>query len=463
MKNEKRIITIALGCVYSYLFYDQGTGINYSIFTLLFLSGLIATKKNLLQNKPFIIIGLSQLILSFCLFFNQQGITLITFHLLTFITVSLAQESKISNFTALAKGIISLIVGGLIHIIESSTKKDKKTTTNTKWVLPTIITLVISLIFYSIYSSSNPVLSWVTSQIDLSFINFGFIAFTFLCVLISFGAFNTVSLLDLESIDINSSNILTRTRNKVKSGIKGLFLEKRIGVYLLIGLSVTLLYVNLVDLVVLLSGILPEGITYAEFLHQGFWSLVVSVLLSIGIVLYFFRNELNFVRNNEKLKTVAYMWMAMNFILVVTTISKNTIYVAEYGLTYKRILVYAFLLLTSGGIIITYIKVYATKSSWYFSRKGFGLALTLFACFSLCPWDKVITVHNLNSTATIDLNYLCTLNNNKSILSKYIEDNPNKFTHDQKVRIDFSLKKQVITQANTGWQSFNYNSIVSTK
>ena len=111
MKNEKRIIAIIVGCVYSYLFYDQGTGINYSIFTLLFLSGLIATKKNLLHDKTFLIAGFSQLVLSICLFFNQQGITITAYHLLTFITISLAQESRLSHFTALAKGILSVIIG----------------------------------------------------------------------------------------------------------------------------------------------------------------------------------------------------------------------------------------------------------------------------------------------------------------------------------------------------------------
>ncbi len=211
----------------------------------------------------------------------------------------------------------------------------------------------------------------------------------------------------------------------------------------------------MIDLVVLLSGALPSGITYADFLHQGFWSLVVSVILSLIIVLYFFRRELNFIRNNQKLKTVAYLWMAMNFILVITTISKNTIYVAEYGLTYKRILVYAFLLLTSGGIIITYIKVYATKSNWYFSRKGFGLSLILFAAFSLCPWDEVITHHNLNSTATIDLNYLLTLSKNNLVLEDYMNEHPNKFTFEQTKIIHNKNTKTRKKLEEKGWQTTN--------
>ncbi len=204
MKNEKRIIAIVVGCLYSYLFYGQGTGINYAIFTLLFLTGLVLSKKSLLANKEFMIVGFGQLILSIALFFTQQGITIASYHLLTFITISLAQDSRLSKFTALIKGIISLMVGGLIHLGNFYSKKEKNQKNNTKWILPSIITIGFSLVFYSIYSSSNPILNWVTSQIDLSFINFSLIAHGLICIIISFGAFNTISLQDLETIDINS-------------------------------------------------------------------------------------------------------------------------------------------------------------------------------------------------------------------------------------------------------------------
>ena len=368
-------------------------------------------------------------------------------------------NTRLSHFIALLKGVLSTILGGLFHVVDKLSESKDTKPAQLNWIIPLLITIVLSILFYTIYSSSNPMLRWVIAQIDLSFIDFGFLGFTLLSVFLLLGMLNPIDLKDLEIEDLKASNNLVRTKRKVDTGIKGLFMERRIGVFLFIGLSITLLYVNIIDLVVLLGGFLPEGMTYADFLHQGFWSLVVSVVLSIIIVLYFFRNELNFVRNNQKLKTVAYLWMAMNFILILTTISKNTIYVAEYGLTYKRILVYAFLLLTLGGIIITYSKIYATKSTWYFSRNTFGVGLVVLFLSSLSPWDKIITNYNLFQGNTIDMEYLCHLENNKLQLLQYMDKETKEFTYEQieKVRLHAQIKQD--NYLEKGWQSTSLTSI----
>ena len=148
------------------------------------------------------------------------------------------------------------------------------------------------------------------------------------------------------------------------------------GGYCLPLLNGLLLFFHISDIFYLITDRLPEGMSYTEYLHQSVNTLILSIVLAIAIVMYFFRGNLNFWQNNRRLKTLTYLWIAQNGVLVLTTAYKNFLYIEGWhGLTHKRIGVYVYLLLTMIGLITTYIKVEKVKSNWYLFRQNAWLLL----------------------------------------------------------------------------------------
>ena len=133
--------------------------------------------------------------------------------------------------------------------------------------------------------------------------------------------------------------------------------------------------------------------------------------MAIGILLYLFRGNLNFYSKSKPVKYLAYLWLALNLLLVCLTLTKNSIYITGTGLTYKRIGVYTYLLLTGIGLVISYVKISQVKTNWYLFRKNGWAVYLVLVLLSTLNWDRLITTYNLTYAQSPDLGYLFTLSN----------------------------------------------------
>lgn len=86
-------------------------------------------------------------------------------------------------------------------------------------------------------------------------------------------------------------------------------------------------------------------------------------------------------------------------------------YIGEYGITYKRIGVYVYLLLSLIGLITTFIKINKVKSNYYLFRTNAWLFYATLILSCAFNWDKIITDYNMQSTRVLDKDYLLGLSN----------------------------------------------------
>jgi Leucine-rich repeat (LRR) protein len=127
------------------------------------------------------------------------------------------------------------------------------------------------------------------------------------------------------------------------------------------------------------------------------------------IVLFFFRGHINFNQSSKAIKVTAILWILQNIMVLVSTGYRNYLYVAEYSLTYRRVGVYIWLVLTLVGLVTTFVKIYGKKSNWYLFRANgwaFYIVLVLFACQN---WDLVITKFNIQKSKKLDKYYLLSM------------------------------------------------------
>jgi hypothetical protein len=173
--------------------------------------------------------------------------------------------------------------------------------------------------------------------------------------------------------------------------------EYRMGVLLMAMVNGLLFFVNLIDIQYIWLGDLAsfQNTNLATALHEGTYMLILSILLSMSIMLYYFRDNLNFYRDNIWLKRLAYIWVAQNGILVISVALRAYYYVLFKGLAYKRIGVLIFLALTLVGLTTLFFKIRGRKTSYYLLKVN-GWAMYAMLMFMTCvDWDSWIVQYNI--------------------------------------------------------------------
>jgi len=280
---------------------------------------------------------------------------------------------------------------------------------------------IVIIVFFILYRQSNPLFKDLTDKINLDFISWPWVRFTFLGFLVLYGFFYSRNFPGVYRWDVNIPKNLNKEKylesgNMIfgkKVNEKG---ERVSGVVLLALLNVMLLVVNVLDIIYLwVTKQLPEGMTLSDYLHQGTTTLIISIIFAILIILFYFRGYINFSEKNKNIKWLAFIWLLQNVFVLISTGYRNLLYVSEYNLTYKRLGIYIWLALTLIGLITTIYKLYGKKTNLYlFKANGwaFYIFFVLFACFN---WDSVITKFNIQNSKSIDKNYLVELSSPATI------------------------------------------------
>jgi len=203
---------------------------------------------------------------------------------------------------------------------------------------------------------------------------------------------------------------LIRKKRKSYYNVKmnSLRTELKIGIALFFMLNVILLAVNIIDIYWVWINFEWKGEYLRQFVHEGTYMLIFSIILSSFLVLYYFRGNLNFYSKNKFLKVLTYIWLGQNAILAISVAIRNYWYINHFALAYKRVGVVIFLLLVLWGLYSTFRKVYATKTFSYIVKTNIYSLIAILVITSSFNWDLIIAKYNLNhyKTAYIELHFL---------------------------------------------------------
>jgi len=218
------------------------------------------------------------------------------------------------------------------------------------------------------------------------------------------------------------SEFITRQRDRVASFavrqpdfspqyFRALDLRKEYLVALsMLGLvNVLLLVVNVIDINWIWFGFEPEpGFDLTQFVHEGTYVLILSILVAMGIVLWFFRRNLNFYqRGLPVLRWMATVWVLQNVVLAVSVGLRNYYYIQYTELAYKRLGVCGFLLLTLFGLVTVLLKIWQRRSTFSLVRLNALAAYVLLVGMACGNWEIWIARYNLRPTPhPLDYNYL---------------------------------------------------------
>lgn len=469
MKKNDWLILAATTC-YTLLFFQQAPGINHLLFSSVIIVCLSFQDTTEKKHWKFYLAAACCFLSGLSVTISGNALSIIANLASLGLLSGMAINPRSSVFASLLFSGYSVISSAIYMIVDYLDRRMLRVNKENKRSLQRLLTiwipLIIGTIFLLLYRSSNPVFRQFTNQLDLSFISFPWILFTLGGLILVYGLMRHKSLDPLASFDREVSNQVNSEAKPLKIFGKSLLLteENLSGITLLATLNVLLLVVNSLDLGYLFSGEIPVGMSYSQFVHEGTGALIFSIIAAIGIILVYFRGELNFYDKNGSLKALAYTWVIQNILIVASTAYRNYLYIEEYSLSYKRIGVYVFLLMAFIGLISTLVKIANLKSNYYLMRFNSACFYGVLLLASFVTWDQFITNENIQRhkslNKSLDSFYLLTLS--PAVLPTLIrEEKTLKATlnNKEKIRFDRKLSGKIYRfmrkNQETDWRSFN--------
>ncbi len=423
MKKYHLILVCSL--IFTLLFYNESVGVNLSIFGLV-LTGIICFFfQDQFTSRSHLVLVVTS-ILS-CIAFAWYG-DFVSFLALAMSVCFLQFKTQETNLKivqvfplAFINGITSL--GRMLLFSQWLPKREIKNDFAKKLIAYFLIPTVFVGLFFTVYAFGSDHFSALFTDyyLDVNFFQLILIAllgfylsFTFWNYWIPEAFYEKNSLLDN---DFNNQNEI---KNQRIFSYLDIDFERRSG-------EITLVLLNVLLLVFIVTYNYEQFFEVVEKsklsadTHERVNSVIFSIVMAVGVILFYFKGGFNFDEKAKNLKRLSKIWILLNGILIISTIIKNSEYVSFFGLTYKRLGVYAFLILAIIGLVFTFLKITKKKTNaylinqmvWYF----YG---TILLC-SYVNWGNLITNYNISVNKGVEPLFLSDLNFNDETRRDYFK------------------------------------------
>lgn len=300
-----------------------------------------------------------------------------------------------------------------------------------------LIPTILIAIFFGIYSVGSDHFANLFTNIELD-VNF----WQLFCITIlgTFIAFNYWTY-TVEKLIYKQNHVLDNTFHEkdktVKSSYSFLDLdaERMSGVISFFSLNVLLIFFIITYNYEQFYEVAKTPSQLSEETHERVNAVIMSIIMAILVIMFYFKSSFNFDPKAGLLKTLAKIWILLNAVLIISAMIKNSEYIINYGFTYKRLGVYGFLILALIGLIMTFIKIQGKKrNAFLFNTMTWYFYGTILAC-SYINWGGFITSQNMKRNDFVVNYHVKSINFSDKKLLEYAEE-----------KNDKNLKKQIISK-----------------
>jgi len=501
-KNKIFGLLVILTLIFNSFFWNEKPGVNLPIFVLLLTTAAVILNKDCVKSKSVLLVLLAVLYSGGMVIYNNSVFSSFACISSFIVLVGYIHQPELKTvlsalFTSL--GSFSLFPYNVLEETRIAKNKFRVFAKILKGAKLAFLPVLVFFVFYGIYAYANPTFNsysnsfwdWVKQFLNKLLINYPPERFIF----IFFGLFLITGILFNRNIriflKIDKSFLGTLIRDKFKKlvskiddryeyskFIKRIFrfkmtslkTEYKIGVILIVLVNLLILILNIIDISFVWFGFDSSRVdNLAYFVHEGTYYLIFSILLSIAILLYFFRGNLNFYSKNGLLKYGAYLWIMQNGMMAISLILRNYYYIEYYyALSYKRIGVMIFILLTFTGLVTMFIKISGKKTLFWLIKVNSTAVFIVMILMGSLNWDENIARFNLRNPdkESIDVEYLFTLsydvlpvlNEHKDLLNHNFFFSERRKTYLNNGLQELKAREQNFLDRQNGytWLSWNY-------
>lgn len=388
-------------CIFAILFYDQDTGLNLGIFGMAVSILVFFQTDKKKHDKKFFILFLTSILssIAFAYYGDFASFIALSSSLLLFRLKS--KDSHLKSIFVIPLAIINFFAF-IFRVFRFNewlpVGEEKRSGTAKKLVAFVLIPILLLGVFFIIYSLGSSHFNQIITgyEFDIDFVH--------LIVIISLGFFLAFSYWNYWVVDLIHKNN-TLLDNEFPTTQKAIVptyrffdvkTERISGIISLIGLNILLIiFIGVFNYEQFFEhAVNPKDLS--DDTHERVVAVILSIIMAIVLILHFFKGSFNFDKDARSLKILAKIWIVLNAILVISAVVKNTEYINNLGLTYKRLGVYAFLILSIIGLLITFIKIQKRKTNAFIFNQMFWYFYGTVLVCSYFNWGRIITKENID-------------------------------------------------------------------
>lgn len=425
------IMMLLLAFIFNAIFWNESGGLNVMIFATVSISFLVFLYRDSFRSKFTLAAMAGTLLTAMSILLYSSTVGKIAFTTSFIILLGFVFQPGLKSIHySVSQSIINLWISMRepFRIFKRENRSNKKRFSRFMRIF--IVPFVFFLLFYVLYFGANIVFkeitltitSYIGDAIDAFFeqISFARIMFFSLALFLSIGIIYNAGIKGVFRKEQKRKTNLTREEIKSDNGgqrkfkTNGLKYEAKILLLLLAMINALMLLVNSLDIYwIWFNFEKTPDLDLKQFVHEGTYLLIFSIILAMVIIVFYFRGNLNYYKNNKLLKNATYLWIFQNFIMVISVAMRNYHYYHYYGLAYKRIGVIIFLILTIVGLISVAIKIHKRKSLYFLMKINSWSVYAMMILLPLINWDMIIVKTNVNHPypENIEANFLLSLSN----------------------------------------------------
>lgn len=450
---KKHHLIFVCSFIFTLLFYNESVGVNLAIFGLILTVIICYLYHDRFENHSQLMLVITSIVS--CIAFAWYG-DFVSFLALAFSIIFLQfkiQDPKIKTIQIVPlvffNGVTSL--GRMLLFSQWLPERENKNNFTKKLIAYFIIPIIFVVLFFIVYAFGSDHFSSLFTDYYLDINVFEMIFIAILGFYISFSFWNYWIPDNFHEFNSKLSNDFTneiRIANQKTFSFLAIDFERRSGEITLVLLNVLLLifiitfnYEQFFEII--------EKSKLSSATHERVNSVIFSIIMAVGVMMFYFKGGFNFDKKATNLRRLSKIWIILNGILIVSTIIKNTEYIYFFGLTYKRLGVYAFLVLCIIGLFFTFLKIIKQKTNAYlFNQIIWYFYGTILLC-SYVYWGNLITNYNISVKKGMSPEFLKSLNFNEEFRQQYFPDSsiPSINDFDNHGNIEFEQRKSFLSKA----------------
>lgn len=428
MKTHHLIFTVT--AIFVAVFYEENLGLNLGILGIIvsILTYFNTEERN--KTRTFLLLFVTSILSSFAFAWYGDFPSFLAVFSSLFLLSFLSKNKELKALFVIPVFALNFATF-IFRVFQFDKWLPQKRTEGfwQKFLAVVLIPAILLLIFFGIYSQGSSHFASLFSEYELDINVWEVIVLSFLGFFLAFNYFNYTVYDFVFKQNHHLKNDFLNEHKELKPTYDFLDLnsERLSGVVSFIGLNVLLLFFivtfNFEQFVEFQKSTANQ---LAEDTHERVGAVIGSIVMAIVVIMFYFKGSFNFDKEAKSLKILAKIWIFLNTVLVISALVKNSEYVMNLGLTYKRLGVYAFLSLSIIGLIFTFIKINKQKTNAYlFNQMVWYVYGTILVC-SFINWGGIITSHNLKRDDFAMNYHFNSVNFNEKQLLEYYQKTNNK-------------------------------------
>ncbi len=427
---KKHHLIFLITTLFVILFYEQNPGLNIGILGIIVSVLTYFNTEESHKTKAFLALFVMSILSSFAFAWYGDFVSFLAVFTSLFILGFKSKNNDLKSIFVIPVFAINFVTFIYRFFQFEQWFPLKKTESFWQKILAVIlIPALLLLIFFGIYTKGSSHFASFFSDYELDINLWEVFVFTVLGFFLSFNFFNfkVYEFISKQNHYLKNEFLNEEKLTKPTYDFLDLNSERLSGIASFIGLNILLLffiitfnYEQFVELPIATANQL------AEETHERVGAVIASIVMAIVVIMFYFKGSFNFDKKAKWLKFLAQIWVFLNGVLVLSAFAKNTEYVVNLGLTYKRLGVYAFLLLSIIGLVFTFIKIQKKKTNAYLFNQMFWYVYGTILMCSFVNWGAIITSHNLERKDFAANYHLNSVDFNEKEMLEYYQKSNNK-------------------------------------